>query len=203
MGQQEIWKPIKGYESFYEVSNFGKVRTFNRVVQQKNRTIIYKARELSLNKSGKKYYYVDLVDDMGKRKRFYVHRLVAMMFVPNPSNKDFVDHKNTICTDNRATNLEWVTRKENNNNPLTIRKMKESANKKEKIDKILATKIKNKCKNAPKKVYQYTESGVFVKEYESIAEAQRQNGLTNRCIGQAIKRNTLSGGYKWSTTKLE
>lgn len=85
MEQQEIWKPIKGYEKFYEISNFGKVRTFERIVQQKKRTIKYKARELSLNKSGKKYYYVDLVDDMGKRKRFYVHRLVAMMLkLPNP-----------------------------------------------------------------------------------------------------------------------
>ncbi len=48
-----------------------------------------------------------------KRKDLYIHRLVAMYFIPNPYNKKYVNHKNCIRSDNRVENLEWVTAKEN------------------------------------------------------------------------------------------
>ena len=48
-----------------------------------------------------------------------MHRLVAKTFIPNPENKEQVDHINTIKDDNRAKNLRWVTGEENMNNPLT------------------------------------------------------------------------------------
>lgn len=49
-------------------------------------------------------------------KSYYVHRLIAKYFVPNPENKPFVDHINRNTHDNRAENLRWVTHTENMNN---------------------------------------------------------------------------------------
>lgn len=56
----------------------------------------------------------------------YLHRIVAELFIPNPDNKPYIDHINTITTDNRVENLRWVTNSENMLNPITRKKMSQS-----------------------------------------------------------------------------
>ncbi len=59
---------------------------------------------------GYKYYYI--YKD-GKRKKFYIHRLVAIHFIPNSENLSEVDHLNRNKVDNRVENLRWITRSDN------------------------------------------------------------------------------------------
>lgn len=100
----EIWKPIKGYEGLYEVSNFGRVKSLNY-----NRTGEEKILKFLENK---KYLSVSLWKNK-KYKQYKVHRLVAITFIPNPDNKPYVNHLDCDPSNNNVNNLEWCTQKEN------------------------------------------------------------------------------------------
>lgn len=117
--ENEIWRPIKGYEGLYEVSNSGRVKSLARI-RPNGMNCLYKERILKgqINKCG--YHKVALLRNEGKSKLCSVHRLVAEAFIPNPENKPCIDHINTVKTDNSVENLRWVTWKENINNPLTL-----------------------------------------------------------------------------------
>lgn len=71
-------------------------------------------RELSKNKMHNGYITANIKYQDGTRRLWYVHRLVATTFIPNPKDKPVVNHKNLVKNDNRVVNLEWVTYKENN-----------------------------------------------------------------------------------------
>lgn len=100
---KEIWKDIEGYEGLYQVSNMGRVKSF---LQRSSGKI----RLLKLHNRG--YNSVSL-KKAGKPKWFFVHRLVATAFIPNPEHKREVNHINGNKTDNRVCNLEWVSSSEN------------------------------------------------------------------------------------------
>jgi hypothetical protein len=97
---KELWKKVIDYEDYYIVSNIGRVKNLktNKIIAQ------------TLNKDG--YWCCGLYKNK-KHKVFITHRLMMIAFVPNPENKEQVNHINAIKTDNILVNLEWSTPKEN------------------------------------------------------------------------------------------
>lgn len=110
---KEIWKDIKGYEGFYRVSNFGRIKSVKRLIKRSDGTT-QKVREhiLRSNQSGAGYYQVVLSKN-NQSKYPLVHRLVAEAFLNNPENKTQVNHKDGNKSNNNADNLEWVSCSEN------------------------------------------------------------------------------------------
>lgn len=121
----EKWRDVVGYETLYEVSASGLVRSKKRVLKYVNNMskslccTVVGGRILKGSVDNSGYVYVNLRNEEGL-KRVSVHRLVAMAFIPNHENKPHIDHINTIRTDNRVENLRWVDSLENINNLITI-----------------------------------------------------------------------------------
>lgn len=104
----EVWKPIKGYEGLYEVSNYGKVKTLRKM----SGTCYRKEHELSLNRLSVDGYVRIALRKNDKSWETKLHRLVAEAFIPNPLNKKTVNHIDGNKLNNRADNLEWADRHE-------------------------------------------------------------------------------------------
>ena len=179
----EIWKPISGYEGIYEVSNLGRVRSCDRfVVYNNGRKHKRKGKVLSQSYDAQKYYKVGLCKN-GKQKNFSVHRLVAQAFIPNPGNKEQVNHKDETRTNNRVENLEWATTSENIN----------YGTRNERVAKAVS-----KTKSKP--VLQFTREGKFIAEFYGASEASRDTGICTSSIhrvARGVKRYKTAGGYIW------
>lgn len=105
----EEWKSINDYEGLYEINSAGTVRSlykrnYHKVILPRTDRAGYVTLRLSRNIS---------------TSTKYLHRLIAMIFIPNPENRPEVNHINGIKTDNSIENLEWVTHSENMNHAFT------------------------------------------------------------------------------------
>jgi predicted XRE-type DNA-binding protein len=104
----EVWKDVVGYEGFYQISNFGRIKRILKFRKERN----HQERILNPSISSDGYYRLILCK-YKTRKNANIHRLVSEAFIENIYNKPQVNHKNGVKTDNSVKNLEWVTAKEN------------------------------------------------------------------------------------------
>lgn len=112
----EIWKDVKGYEDYYQVSSLGRIKRKSGYVNvgiKNNEKRLVKERILKQRLRNNGYLSVDLSKEHIV-KTISVHRIVAMAFIENDSPlKTYVNHINCNKCDNRVENLEWVTPREN------------------------------------------------------------------------------------------
>lgn len=176
---EEIWKDIKDYEGLYQVSNLGRIKSLDRIIKSGVSNSGYSKinGKILKQKLGKDGYLSVQLWKKGKGKWFIAHRLIAIAFIPNPQNKPYIDHINTIRNDNRIENLRWATREENDHNPITLK------------NRIGKCGIKIKCLNTGE---------VFV----SSGEAGRKLGVSaGNIIGCCKGKRKSAKGYKFEYYK--
>ena len=122
---KEIWKDIEGYEGLYQVSNFGMVKSLERIDSIGRKK---SSRILKLHYNSQRYLNITLFNSEG-RKYFLVHRLVAQAFIPNPGNLPQINHIDEDRVNNRVDNLEWCSSKYNLNYGNRRKKANESSKK--------------------------------------------------------------------------
>ena len=179
----EIWKPIKGYEGLYEVSNIGRVRSLNYWCKIGNVQI----KKLSKDNHG--YLHVRLCKS-GKQTIALVHRLVAEAFIPNddPEHKTQVNHKDECKT----TNFVWV------NEDGTINPEKSNLEWCDRVYNInYGTGIKRSVQNRQKPIKQMTLDGDIIKIWPSTTEASK-NGFNKDNIYKCLRGKRITHrGFKW------
>lgn len=112
----EVWKDIEGYEDFYQISNMGNVKSYDRIkycpIKNQNGKILIKGHLLKLHTGTTGYKSIVLYKNKTKA-RFLIHRLVATAFIPNTFNERTVNHKDGDKSNNKVTNLEWLSYSDN------------------------------------------------------------------------------------------
>lgn len=109
--EKEQWRVIPKFD-LYEVSNLGRVKCKERLIRRGNGYMLKKEHVLKFANNGRGYLFVTLHQD-GRDQKFYIHRLVASAFIPNPQNKPFINHIDNNPLNNNIENLEWCTHQEN------------------------------------------------------------------------------------------
>jgi hypothetical protein len=174
-------RPINEIEGFKEFEDIEVYDNGTIISYKKNKVTKLKGMP---NRNG--YLRVDI--HYKYKRGVFIHRLVALAFVPNPENKPQVNHINGIKTDNRAENLEWVTNSENqiHSNKLGLRNY-----------------IYDHSEESTH-IIQYSLDGTFINEYISIGNAciaikGKYDKTTVSNIYHCCKRHVKTAyGYKWS-----
>jgi len=109
----EIWKPVNGYEKYYQVSSLGRVRSLDRIRNCPNYISSHiKGKILKPVITPAGYDRVTLSVNNNKKQK-YIHRLMAIEFIPNPDNYPQINHKDGNPRNNALDNLEWCTAQQN------------------------------------------------------------------------------------------
>lgn len=190
---KEEWKDIKGYENYYQISNYGRVKSF---IWFNGHEYVHK--EKILKPQNNKYLTVRLAKNK-KIKQYTIHRLVAIHFIPNVNNKLYVNHKDGNKYNNKIDNLEWCSAKENTQHAYKNGLITRITNRKKTA---ILNNVKNAWKKTRKRVNQYDLAGNFIKEYKSISEAGKINNIPFSNISSCCRKNVkTAGGYQWQYAK--
>jgi hypothetical protein len=186
----EIWKNVKGHENYYQVSNLGRVRSKDRKTKNGVARFVKKGKLLKAQPNSSGYLRISIKTPQ-KRSRIFVHRLVAVAFVPNPEGKPHVNHKDSNYLNNRYDNLEWVTHKENMQHAIKKGRFNES------FAKTLDKFKKDRESKQKAVIGTNVKTGKKIR-FPTIQEAGRHFGgragdICRCCKGE---RNTAQG-YRW------
>ena len=168
--EKEVWRDIKGYDGKYKISNLGRVYSLKS------------HRYLSIGSNGRGYLHVSLWRN-NKEKKEYIHRLVALHFIPNPNNLPQVNHKDENKENNCVDNLEWCDAKYNNNYGAHN-------------ERAAQTRVKNGVNSY--KVKQFSLDGEYIATYRSMREAERMNNMANGSLSKYFLNGYSQWcGYRW------
>lgn len=158
-----------------ELCEFEKIKNIENFLIHKDGRIYNVKRKIIMKpRLDKGYVNVMLIG-----KNYPIHRLVAIQFIPNPENKELVNHKDGNKLNNHIDNLEWVTQSEN-------------------IQHAYDTNLNTKYKS----IHMYELSGKYIKTFKTIADACRELNLDYKLSGSTISRccegkNKYAYNYIW------
>lgn len=168
MTEIENWRDIEGYEGFYQVSNMGRVKSLGRWVNTKGDSVKFNKERILKPVKDKDGYLIVGLNKGGSKKMHKVHRLVLNAFIPNPNNLPEVNHIDEDKTNNRVSNLEWMTSKDNTRYSQAVA------------------------------VNQYTLDGKFIRRWECMVDIQYQLGFNHGYICHCCKGKYNSAyGFIW------
>jgi hypothetical protein len=173
----ELWKDIPEYEGYYRVSNFGNVKSLDRMSHDGKRL---KGIILSFGKTKAGYRQICLCKN-GKTKWMMIHRIVAAVFIPNTNNYPEVNHIDENKGNNHVSNLEWCTRDYNN-----------------RYSNVYKKGLVASIRKTGKRVVQF-KNGEFIQEFSSMREAERLTGIQHESISACCRGKLKEAGrYKWA-----
>lgn len=178
----EIWKNIKGYGNYYQVSNKGRVKSVDRFVPHGRHGKVFrkgKIRKAIITKHG--YHQVSLKYN-GKTSTQLIHRLMALAFLDNPENYPCVNHKDGDKANNILSNIEWCTYSENITHAISTGLLEIASGRKS-------------LNNKP--IIQLDLDGNKINEYYSATKASKYTGLSRSNICRSARDNKTAGGFAW------
>lgn len=179
----EEWKDIIGFEGYYQISSFGRLKSFK--VNPDGYILS------NVNKTG--WYLNVVLCGKGKQNESHkIHLLVGKYFVPNPENKPEINHDDLNKQNNYKSNLKWVTRAENMSHAILH-------------NPNILKGINDYNKNKIKPIIQYNLLGDFIEEHESGIKASVKTGVCERNIYQVASKTEYkkgltrkqAGGFIW------
>lgn len=178
---KEIWKDAYGYENSYQVSNYGRVRSKDRIIQfcrnSKREMRFIRGKLLKPRKDKDGYITISLQSPDGISKTVRIHKLVLDTFIGNKDGLPCVNHKDENKQNNSLSNLEYCTFKYNSN---------------------YGTCIERKSSHKKIPIVQYDMNMNFVKEWNSAKDASTELGIDNSSISACVRGKLKSfHGYIW------